>query len=239
MTAKPTLIAIPALCCDGDLYAGIAANLADLVSVRIVIPVAPTLAQCAARLLAQVEGPIFIMGTSFGGHVAREVALAAPERVRGVWIIGAGPGAPASPRAGIERGEMLRDGRHEEVYQNFARTVTHLPGPRGQAAADKFLEMARRSDPQQVAIQNDALVARPDRWNDLGRIMAPALLLWGAHDQFSPAADGLRMAGLMPNARYVEIADCGHLPSLEAPGETIAAARHWLMSSPAQRERTW
>jgi pimeloyl-ACP methyl ester carboxylesterase len=48
------------------------------------------------------------------------------------------------------------------------------------------------------------------------------------HDQFAAAADGLRMAGLMPNARYLEIADCGHLPSLEAPAEVIAAARRWL-----------
>jgi pimeloyl-ACP methyl ester carboxylesterase len=36
------------------------------------------------------------------------------------------------------------------------------------------------------------------------------------------------MAGLIPNARYVEIADCGHLPTLEAPEEVIDAARHWL-----------
>jgi pimeloyl-ACP methyl ester carboxylesterase len=36
------------------------------------------------------------------------------------------------------------------------------------------------------------------------------------------------MAGLIPNARYVEIADCGHLPSLEAPEEFLSAAQHWL-----------
>jgi pimeloyl-ACP methyl ester carboxylesterase len=88
--------------------------------------------------------------------------------------------------------------------------------------------MARRSDPLKVALQADALATRPDRWNDLGRIACPTLLLWGVHDQFAAAADGLRMAGLIPNARYVEIADCGHLPSLEAPAEVIDAARHWL-----------
>lgn len=226
--ARPILIAIPALCCDGDLYADVAAGLADLVSTQIVVPAAPTLAQCAEQVLAQAPREFLVMGTSFGGHVARETALLAPERVRGVWIIGAGPGAPANSRAGIERGEMLRDGRQEEVYRNFARTVTHLAGPRGAAAADKFLAMARRGDPEQAAIQNDALVSRPDRWIDLARIAAPALLLWGVHDQFAPAADGLRMAGLIPNARFVEIAECGHLPSLEAPEETLGAARHWL-----------
>jgi pimeloyl-ACP methyl ester carboxylesterase len=157
MAAKPSLVAIPALCCDEDLYADIVDGLGDLVSTRIVIPVAPTLGECVEQVLAEAEGQFFVMGTSFGGHVARETALLAAERVRGVWIIGAGPGAPANQAAGIERGEMLRGGREDEVYRNFASTVTHLPGRRGAAAAAKFLEMARRRDPEQVAIQNDAL----------------------------------------------------------------------------------
>ena len=180
--------------------------------------------------MAEADEPFFVMGTSFGGHVAREVALLAPERVRGVWIMGAGAGAPADPAGARERSDLLRSGKAEEVYRKFFETVTHLPGPRGEAAAEKFLEMARRCDPEQVALQNDALATRLDRWNDLHRIAMPALLLWGRHDKFSPAADGLRMARLMSKARFVEFTECGHLPTLEAPKETIGAARHWLVS---------
>jgi pimeloyl-ACP methyl ester carboxylesterase len=179
-------------------------------------------------VLDEVEGDFIVMGTSFGGHVAREVALAAPVRVKGLWIIGAGAGAIANRQAGLERGTKLRDGRAEEVYQQFYKSVTHLPGERGKWAADRFLEMARRSDPMKVALQADALATRPDRWNDLGRIACPTLLLWGVHDQFAPAADALRMAGLIPHSRYVEIAECGHLPSLETPEEFVTAAQHWL-----------
>jgi pimeloyl-ACP methyl ester carboxylesterase len=222
------LIMLPALCCDEGLYEGVTAPLSDLVTQRIIVPYEATLQDCANKVLKEVEGDFIVMGTSFGGHVAREVALAAPERVKGLWITGAGPGAVANQQAGLERGAKLRDGRAEEVYQQFYKTVTHLPGEHGQWAADRFLAMARRSDPLKVALQADALVTRPDRWNDLGRIACPTLLLWGVHDQFAPAADALRMAGLMPHARYVEIAQCGHLPSLEAPGEFVTAAQHWL-----------
>lgn len=219
---------IPALCCDEGLYDDVTARFADLVAPRIVIPYANTLAACVEHVLSAVEGDFIIMGTSFGGHVARETAFAAPERVKGLWIIGAGAGAVANPQAGLERSAKLRDGRADEVYRQFAQTITHLPGEFGQAAADRFLTMARRADPEKVARQSDALAVRADRWSDLPRIGCPSLLMWGVHDQFSPAADGLRMAGLIPHARYVEIADCGHLPTLETPEEVVEAARHWL-----------
>lgn len=222
------LVMIPALCCDDGLYDGITATLSDLVSPRIIVPYEATLKACADKVLNEVNGDFIVMGTSFGGHVAREVALAAPERVRGLWIVGAGPGAVASPQAALERSAKLRGGQAEDVYQQFTKMITHLPGPRGQWAADEFLAMARRQDPLKVALQADALATRPDRWNDLGRIACPTLLLWGVHDQFAAAADALRMAGLIPSARYVEIAECGHLPTLEAPAEVIDAARHWL-----------
>ncbi|MGE0005951.1 MAG: alpha/beta fold hydrolase [Parvibaculaceae bacterium] len=222
------LVMIPALCCDEGLYEGVTAPLGDLARPRVVIPYEATLAACAEKVLGQVEGDFIVMGTSFGGHVAREAALLAPGRIRGLWIVGAVPGAIASPEAGRERSARLRGGQEEEVYQQFYGMITHLPGERGQWAADEFLRMARRSDPLKVALQADALASRPDRWNDLGRIACPSLLLWGAHDRFAPASDALRMAGLIAQARYVEIADCGHLPSLEAPDEFVAAARHWL-----------
>src|SRR5262245_50579524 len=222
------LVMIPALCCDEDLYEGVTPAFSDLVSPRIIIPYEATLENCADKVLKEVEGEFIVMGTSFGGHVAREVALAAPRRVKGLWIIGAGAGAIANQQAGLERSAKLRDGRAEEVYQQFYKMITYLPGERGQWAADEFLAMARRSDPQKVALQADALATRPERWNDLGRIACPTLLLWGVYDQFAPAVEALRMAGLIPHARYVEIAQCGHLPSLETPDEFITAAQHWL-----------
>ena len=226
---RPTLVMIPALCCDEALYAGATEALGDLVETRTLVVAASTFADCGAQILDQCAGPLIVLGTSFGGHVARELALNAPERIRGLCIIGAGASAVADPAGGRIRGERLRTGRQEEVYGAFAKIITHLPGPRGAGARDVFLAMARRGDPERAALQNDALLGRVDRWDDLARIACPSLLLWGRHDQFAPASDGLRMAGLIPGARYVEIADCGHLPTLEAPDEAYGAIRHWLL----------
>ena len=225
------LVMVPALCCDGDLYATVADGLRDLADAQIVNPAAASLEGCVSQLLDAVEGAFIVMGTSFGGHVARETALAAPERVRGLWIMGAGAGGVASPDAGLERVTKLRDGRQDEIYRGFAETIIWLHGPRGKEAADAFSRMAERSNPLEVALRAEALNARRDRWGDLSRIACPTLLLWGRYDRFSTPADGLHMAGLIPHSRYVEIPDCGHLPSLEAPDEVIDIASHWLKDS--------
>ena len=174
-----TLVMVPALCCDEGLYEEVGASLSDLVSIRIINPYEASFVACAKKVLDEVEDDFIIMGTSFGGHVARETALAAPDRVKGLWIIGAGPGAVADPKSGYERGAKLRDGQAEDVYQQFFKIITHLPGERGSEAADMFLKMAWRGDPVKTALQADALASRLDRWNDLKRISCPTLLLWG------------------------------------------------------------
>jgi pimeloyl-ACP methyl ester carboxylesterase len=106
--------------------------------------------------------------------------------------------------------------------------ITHMEGPNGAAARAAFIEMCATLGPGVMTRQSDALAKRADLRPRLGDVSCPALLLWGAHDRFSPAADGLKMAAALPNGRYAEIADCGHLPTLEYPEETAAAIDHWM-----------
>jgi pimeloyl-ACP methyl ester carboxylesterase len=82
--------------------------------------------------------------------------------------------------------------------------------------------------PDVMTRQAEALARRGDLWPRLTEITCPALMLWGVHDQFSPAADGLRMSAAIGNGRYVELAACGHFPTLEYPDETAAAIDHWM-----------
>lgn len=226
---KPAFVFIPALGCDGGLYSELASGIADLADPRTVIPDADNLPACIAQVLEQSPDKFFICGTSFGGHVARELALAAPERVLGLMVMGAGAGAAADPAAGRRRSQRLRGGEHHQVIAEMAGIITSPASPRSREAKSAFLAMGMAADAERIARQNDALVIRPDRWAQLHNIACPALLLWGRDDRFSPASDGLRMAALMAHARFVELEDVGHLPSLEAPEETLGALRHWLM----------
>ena len=226
---KPVFILIPALGCDGRLYASLMAAIADLVEPLVVVPDGNTLPLCVADVLARAPEKFLIGGTSFGGHVAREVALSAPNRVRGLMIIGAGAGPASNPAGGVRRSERLRGGDHEGLIRDMAETITSPASPEGATAKQAFIDMGLAANPETIARHNDALTIRPDRWKDLERVNCPSLLLWGKDDRYSPSLDGLRMSGQMPQARFVELEDVGHLPSLEAPEETADAVRHWLM----------
>jgi pimeloyl-ACP methyl ester carboxylesterase len=226
-----TLVMIPALGCDGALYREIVPALSGLVHCRTVVADAGSLAACVGQVLAAVEGPFIVMGTSFGGRVALETALAEPGRVQGLVVIGAGPGPVADPVAGRRRSERLRGGEFEPVVAEMGAIISHLPGPNGPATREAFIAMCRNQGNEVMARQSDALASRTDVWPRLPEIACPALMLWGQHDQFSPAADGLRVAAAVTRGRYVELAACGHFPTLEYPDETAAAIGHWLQDS--------
>ena len=225
------LIMIPALGCDDRLYAGIAPLLPSNVLASTIIPDSGSFASCVAQVLAQAPERFVILGTSFGGRVAMELVLAAPERVSGLVVIGAGPGPVADPVAGVKRSERLRGGEFEAVNAEMGAIIALLPGLRGPATREAFLSMCRTQGANLMARQSDALAKREDLWPRLQEIACPALMLWGVHDQFSPAADGLRMSAAVQRGRYVELADCGHFPTLEYPDETAAAIAHWLIDA--------
>lgn len=228
---KRTLVMIPALGCDSELYREVAAALSDLVKPRTVICGGSTIGASVVEVLNQVPPEFIVLGTSFGGRVALELALAAPERVKGLWVIGSGSSPAADPAAGRLRSARLRGGEFEAAIRELATMAVHLPGPNGPAARDASLRMMRRQGAELMARQSDAMATRGDVTVRLGEIACPALMLWGSKDQFSASRDGLTLAASMPRARFVEIPDCGHFPTLEAPGETVDAARHWLHAS--------
>jgi pimeloyl-ACP methyl ester carboxylesterase len=228
---KHSLVMIPALGCDSELYEKIAAGLADLVTPRTIISGGSTIAAGVVEVLTQAPAEFIILGTSFGGRVALEVAIAGPGRVKGLWVIGAGSGPAADPAAGRERSARLRGGEFKAVIGEMATRVIYERGTHAAQARSSALRMMRRQGAELMARQSDAMAGRGDVALRLSEITCPTLMLWGERDQLSDPREGLRLAQALANARYVEILDCGHFPTLEAPAETLDAARHWLNAS--------
>lgn len=222
------MVFIPAFGCDGAMYAAQQAELSPRINTSVHVADDDSFAGMAERLLAKAPERFVVLGTSMGGRLALETTLAAPERVAGLVMIGAGAGPVADRAAGQRRSARIRGGEKHAVLQEMGAIIAHRPGPLGPATEQAFLHMGRAMDDAQLARQSDALAKREDLWPKLSGISCPVLCLWGEHDQFSPASDGMRIAASVPQGRYVELKACGHFPTLEYPEETTAILQHWL-----------
>jgi 3-oxoadipate enol-lactonase len=62
----------------------------------------------------------------------------------------------------------------------------------------------------------------------LPSLTLPVLVVCGEHDAGTPAAENRRLAGLVPGARYEEIAGMRHFPNVEAPDAFNRIMLGWL-----------
>lgn len=183
-----------------------------------------------------------LVGASFGGRVALELAVARPDRVTALVLVC--PGMPdhewsdtveaygAEEEAAFERGDLdtaveanLRmwvDGPHRapDAVDPSVRTAV---GEMQRCAFEHWLALPAQA---REAVDEEALV--PDLGDRLGEISAPTLILLGELDVDDMHAIAERLSRLIPGARFASIAQAAHLPSLERPDELNDAVLRFL-----------
>lgn len=222
------LIFLPAMPCDGRMYAHQVEGLKGLVSASVRMLAYATLAESAESLLASTDGAFILAGTAYGGCLAMEVLARAPERVRGLWLMNCQPGVHPKPDSVRTTSRRIRSHDHERVIAEFAENAIPADDAVSRAA---FVHMARDAGAELFARQSDATLTRSDHWSTLASTKIPTLLVWGDADRFVPVDVGRRIATLMPHARFVSLEGCGHLPTLERPSLCTEIARQWLLES--------
>ncbi len=223
MSATPTpIVFIPALLCDEALYRDVIAGLGDTVQAHVMSSPKPRLDESVADILARAPAKFALVGTSYGGNLALEVALAAPERVTALWLMGCDPAAPQPGGPDLAGGlEATPDG----VIDMLAGLVVRTEAV---DAAATFKAMARRVGGAAGAAQARALGVRDEASSRLGALTMPALVVWGAEDALVPVSVGRTLADGLPHAHFHVIEKCGHLPTLEQPGECAALFGEFL-----------
>jgi pimeloyl-ACP methyl ester carboxylesterase len=178
-------------------------------------------------------GRVHLVGLSLGGAVAQELALARPERVRTLALLGTF--AAPSPRAralleawralypvAVQQPE-LRAAWEKQAY-SWLFTDRFW---RGEANVRAALRFASGQPPQPVAGflgQVDAALAH-DTSGRLGALRVPTLVLHGLLDQLAPAAGAEELAALIPGAELQLVPEVGHAVNLEAQRLVHAALR--------------
>lgn len=223
MTAARTpVVFIPALLCDEQMYRDVIAELGDAIDPHVILSPKPRLQDSVADILARAPATFALVGTSYGGNVAIEVALAAPQRVTALWLMGCNPAAPQSGGPDLAGGLEATPGA---VIDMLAGLVVHKEA---QAAGATFKAMAGRVGGAAGAAQARALGVRDEATSRLGRLTMPALVLWGEADALVPVAVGRALAADLPDAQFDVLSGCGHLPTLEKPVESATRFRKFL-----------
>jgi len=200
-------------------------------------------ARLVVALLDSLHVPdAVLIGHSMGGAIAAEVAIAHPERVRGLVLIGsAGLGAREPPLFRVGRwpvvGPLLFAFRSRGFTERFLKATYADPGKVSDADVDQYY--APVADPEygralRAVLRQfrfDALAGRLDH------IAPPTLVLWGEADRLIPIRLGRALAGGIPGAAFLSVARAGHSVQEEAPDEVNRLLIHFLKDGLARIPR--
>lgn len=174
----------------------------------------------AAGLL---DGPSAVVGCSFGGRVALELAGARTELISQLVLVAPGLASTAwseETRAGFaEEEELLERGDLAAAAEQQARMWL---GPEATPDVHELtVAMTLRSYEQQLPVEGEVRTSWPEPSAEtrLGVVRAPTLLVVGTADRPELVSLAERLERELPEAQLETIAGAGHLPSLERPDE--------------------
>ena len=168
--------------------------------------------------------PAIVVGNSLGGHIALDLALHAPERVRGLVLSGSSGlfersftrGVPHRPSAQFVREKMA------EVFYDPAMVTP-------ERVEEVRHCVSRRSYVLRV-LQVSRSAKRYNLEDRLHEVRCPTLLVWGTEDRVTPRDVAIRFLEGIPSATIRLVPDCGHAPMLERPEAFARAVEEFLDS---------
>ncbi|MEU0335633.1 alpha/beta hydrolase [Streptomyces sp. NPDC006193] len=209
---------------------GFAGLLAERTRSRVLTPTHPgfagtprpdalaTTRDLAAAYVALLErlglADVTVVGNSFGGWIAAEIALLASPRVSGAVIVdGIGIEVAGHPVADL-RG-LSPDGIHKLSF--------HDPGKAPAVAPQGAPSAGPRPEMQALVGYTGPAMSDPSLLGRLASVNLPVHVVWGDSDGIVDAEYGKAFAAAIPGARFTLLPHSGHLPQIETPEALLGA----------------
>jgi pimeloyl-ACP methyl ester carboxylesterase len=185
-----------------------------------------------------------LVGNSMGGHWALVFALAHPDRVDRLALVGEPAGSTekltwfhrltATPGLNRLLYATILKARREQARERLGRLVAH-PERVSEAFLDVAYAGAVLPGARLAWLSMLERVAPPFRPNELTyalrdelrTLRCPVLLIWGDHDFFAPSW-GEELCRYIPEAHLEVVADAGHFPWVDDPKRVATLLRDFL-----------
>ena len=176
-----------------------------------------TMDEWADSIAGETEGDLVVVGASMGGYCALALARRAPDRVRGLLLVGARPDADTEERrAGrADTIELIHNEGLEGLWRIMMPKLFH-----DQSVADKQL-VYRDADALVTALE--AVRDRQDSTDAVRSFSGPVQFVVGEFDPYVSA-------GELTEFDVRELEGVGHLVNLERPGEFNEILREFVDS---------
>jgi pimeloyl-ACP methyl ester carboxylesterase len=165
-----------------------------------------TMDEWAASVGREVDGEVAVVGASMGGYCALALAARAPERVRGLLLVGARPDADSPERraARADTIRLIREEGPDALWESMAAKLFSDP-----ERADKSL-LFRDADGLVGAVES--IRDRRDSTDVVRSLGKPVQFVVGETDPFVSAAE-------LHELDVREITGARHLVNIERPDE--------------------
>ena len=173
-----------------------------------------------------------VVGASFGGWIAAEVAVHSPHLIGSLTLLSAaGLRLPDHPVADVflmPPAELAAALFHDPLL---------VPPPATAATAGAAPDLdsiiaAYREATSLARFSWVPYLSDPKLERRLRRITAPTLVVAPSDDRLIPVAHARRYAALIDGADYAEVAECGHAMYVERPAEFATLVASFLTSHP-------
>lgn len=183
------------------------------------------LAGVVARLLDVLgHRTVDVLGYSFGGIVAQELAWRAPQRVDRLVLCATSSGITSVPPKLVPALLMLTPVRYygRSIAERVVPLIAGGRTRRDPLACEQNLVQRLARPPSAIGYLHQLYAVTgwtSARW--LSRLAHATLILHGDDDPLVPVVNARRMAAAMPNARLFVIPGAGHLFLLDEPESVV------------------
>jgi pimeloyl-ACP methyl ester carboxylesterase len=173
-----------------------------------------------------------VVGASFGGWIAAELAVHSPHLIGSLTLLSAaGLRLPEHPVADVflmPPAKLAAALFHDPL---LVPPPASAPPPGAAPDLDSIIA-AYREATSLARFSWVPYLSDPKLERRLRRITAPTLVVAPSDDRLIPVAHARRYAALINGADYAEVAECGHAMYVERPAEFASLVASFLASHP-------